>query len=383
MTQTCSLPCYKKHQQRASCSGKRDPASYIKKNQLATPTGLDQDYNYLRSIERSLDDANADVQDRGLAAGHHNLRNASAGWQTESRLHKYLAENQITLERAPWGMKRQRVNTTRTTRNHDALWTVEWVTHGSDCKLQHDAEGRNSIARLFASFARAKDKSKVDPVDVQPKKKKRKHAGSASRGPGAGSATSTPATEGGSKLDVDQSVTQQYSAVGPGIQDSGAESHKSHQPAPAQAEVETKEISRELPDEPSKAPSMTAAAQIANLDGDHDQHHYYLLKPATASASKVLIPLTPTATLTESLQHRVIQEFPTIYVLDVAPGSLPAGYMLEDDFVKARQAEDIELLALQKSAAGAQPATNLNEASDAGVLDARSILDMLKRDITR
>ena len=68
-TQTCSLACYKRHQQRASCNGQRDPAAYLKRSEWATPSGIDRDYNYLKSVERHVDSTGKEVRERGISTG--------------------------------------------------------------------------------------------------------------------------------------------------------------------------------------------------------------------------------------------------------------------------------------------------------------------------
>jgi len=117
--------------------------------------------------------------------------------------------------------------------------------------------------------------------------------------------------------------------------------------------------------------------------------HFYLLRPHTTSSSRVLIPLPPSSTLADTLQHRVILEFPTIYTLPQAPDRLPDGYMLESDFLGLSKKEDEEmeeLLAVLPAGSldhgdvvglGAHPDTNIGRPD----LDDRKILDVLRRDL--
>lgn len=114
-TQTCSLPCYKRHQQRASCNGKRDPTVFVKRSQLATPAGIDQDYNYLKSVERSIDHAARETSDRGVGVKT-NSKGSERALHPESLLNRYLISNRINIERAPKGMSRQKTNQTRFTK---------------------------------------------------------------------------------------------------------------------------------------------------------------------------------------------------------------------------------------------------------------------------
>lgn len=128
-TRTCSLPCYKRHQQRASCSGERDPAAYRKRSQLATPAALDQDYNFLKGVERHIDATNRDVVERGIGGGRYPAASAASsagglpnqkafarGMNPDGPVQQYLMSNSIRVSRAPKGMSRQRLNQTRCTK---------------------------------------------------------------------------------------------------------------------------------------------------------------------------------------------------------------------------------------------------------------------------
>lgn len=75
---TCSLPCTRKHKAWASCSGERDPASFVPRERLLTDSGVDHDFNFIRRIERAKELFEKDVV-------------------TE---HGLLAENEV---RGPWG----------------------------------------------------------------------------------------------------------------------------------------------------------------------------------------------------------------------------------------------------------------------------------------
>jgi hypothetical protein len=103
---TCSLPCYKRHQQRALCTGKRDPTKYVKKSQLATPAGIDHDFNFITRIERQLEKAEKDVNDKGLGAAPELRRRPRKG-----ELHDHdLNAAGVKVVRAPKGLSRQKEN---------------------------------------------------------------------------------------------------------------------------------------------------------------------------------------------------------------------------------------------------------------------------------
>ncbi|KAL8743829.1 MAG: hypothetical protein Q9190_003854 [Brigantiaea leucoxantha] len=116
---TCSLPCLKRHKQWAACSGTRDPTVYIKRAELATPRGIDHDYNYLTSIERQLDKAERDAEARGIMLD--NGLPMENGWRIkrshgpakgEIFLKQAFQERRIVVDKAPDGMSRHKQNKT-------------------------------------------------------------------------------------------------------------------------------------------------------------------------------------------------------------------------------------------------------------------------------
>lgn len=106
---TCSLPCYKRHQQWAQCSGQRDPTKFVKKSQLATPAGIDHDFNFLTGIERGIEKA----EKTASAAA------ADSSSETQPKTRSQLAGNLygrleatagVTIIKAPKGLSRQKEN---------------------------------------------------------------------------------------------------------------------------------------------------------------------------------------------------------------------------------------------------------------------------------
>lgn len=114
---------------------------------------------------------------------------------------------------------------------------------------------------------------------------------------------------------------------------------------------------------------------------------FYLLKPGTSSASKVLIPLDSQATLTKSLQNQTLLEYPTIYALPQSTQLLPPAYLLESEYEKIRKGEEDELKEAINWAASTATPRGMQDpepvAAANAAIDPQRILDMLKRDITR
>lgn len=66
-TRTCSLPCSRRHKLWSQCSGVRDPAAYLKRSELATESAFDRDFNFITGIERTLERAERDAENRGIS----------------------------------------------------------------------------------------------------------------------------------------------------------------------------------------------------------------------------------------------------------------------------------------------------------------------------
>jgi hypothetical protein len=110
--------------------------------------------------------------------------------------------------------------------------------------------------------------------------------------------------------------------------------------------------------------------------------YFYLLKPTTATASQVLIPLRAEATLTESLRNQTVLEYPTIYVLPNPPEALGESFMLEIQYVETNDSHDRIRARRTGNEDRAQGEEQQGmERGDDAPLDAKGILAMLKRDI--
>lgn len=147
-------------------------------------------------------------------------------------------------------------------------------------------------------------------------------------------------------------------------------------------------------DTSSTQPSLQGPATIAESRENEETVdpclHFYLLKPGTTSKEKVLISLNRQATLTSCLRDRTVLEFPTIYVLPHEPTSLPPEYMLESTYLQLQKSEKQELREAVASAEekGAFQRVRSAQAQASSArpsvpLDANSILNVLKRDMTR
>lgn len=82
-----------------------------------TPATIDRDFNFLVGIERHLDRAERDVEDRGIPVADEVYGAPHAGRKqpqnTGSALTSAIERSRVVVERAPKGMQRQRENQTR------------------------------------------------------------------------------------------------------------------------------------------------------------------------------------------------------------------------------------------------------------------------------
>jgi hypothetical protein len=100
----------KRHKEWHQCSGKRDPTAKVPKSQLFTPAGIDHDYNFITSIERSRAELDAKVPESKRVESHF-LR---AGIASKNKnIQDRLDLTRVKIEWAPIGMSRQKRNQTR------------------------------------------------------------------------------------------------------------------------------------------------------------------------------------------------------------------------------------------------------------------------------
>jgi hypothetical protein len=381
-TQTCSLSCYKRHQQRASCNGQRDPAAYLKRPEWAAPSGIDRDYNYLKSVERHVDRTGQDVRERGITASHSGRggergaagsKKVSKAWAPGSALQKYLSDEDIRVEKAPTGMSRQKANMTRVTNKGNVMWTVEWVAADGQKNIDNDSSEGRQIRELWGEM-----KAKRLNAEKGKKRKRESEKATAAQVPNdqeseQQSSTDTPGKDlqsisEGSAVNAESSAPRDIAIDGAPTQQDTVSTFAA--PADDQSNSTT---------DPNKMPGP-AEQEDVSTDAPTPEH-FYLLRPFTASKSIVLTPIDASKTLTECLKEQTVLEFPTIYVLPDEPQSLPAGFQLAEHYEKAQKAEEAEVDALvqrtNQSTGGALTAAREEEKP----LDANSILDMLKRDV--
>lgn len=121
---TCSVACVKRHKARSQCSGLRNSAPYRKRNELATASSMDQDFNFISRLERNVDRMAGKTQDLGLTSTQRPTKRPKWDERRDSEIQK-RGPNVI---KAPAGLTRARQNLSRWDNQSQCLiWTVEWV----------------------------------------------------------------------------------------------------------------------------------------------------------------------------------------------------------------------------------------------------------------
>ncbi len=83
----------------------------MKRSDLATPKGIDHDYNYLTSIEREFDRAEKDALSRGLVLEEDGRRKKQPV-KGETQFNAAIERCGVLVEKAPKGMTRSKQNET-------------------------------------------------------------------------------------------------------------------------------------------------------------------------------------------------------------------------------------------------------------------------------
>ncbi|KAF2496252.1 hypothetical protein BU16DRAFT_371373 [Lophium mytilinum] len=347
---TCSLPCYKRHQQRAQCDGKRDPSRYVKKNQLATAAGIDHDYNFIAGIERGLDKVDRLMEESSIGAVERSTKMPGRN----SNFEKRMQEAGVVVDRAPAGMSRERNNHTRmanikSKKSKHLIWTVEWIFE----------DERRQLGELSENVALSEAYRCLVKQPPHPSKKRKLDP-------------EVPATSSNQQSD------QQDPTAEP--KDVQLKSEPTEQSGPLQHSG--------APSETRALPPEEGSTRSYDLSRQPGKPYFYLVKPHTSSDRRVLAPLTADAQLSTCLQNRVVLEFPTIQILSTPPESLPPTFQLEFDYLEQARKEQVELEQLLASVkpppdgmpidGDVKPETGTTSVAD---LDDKKILEVLRRDL--
>ncbi|KIW99886.1 uncharacterized protein Z518_10814 [Rhinocladiella mackenziei CBS 650.93] len=298
---TCSLPCVRRHKTWAQCSGIRNPTAYRKRAELATPASVDQDFNFITSVERSLQKADDLVLDKGIDLAPSGVNRH--GHDPKRRFDTEVENRGIHLIKAPRGLSRNTQNKSHWTPK-GIMWTTEWILYDGEKKFHNVIELRTVGEAFVAIFGKTKIRRKRKRSDAE--------------------TTSVPATQPDTENTQPDSsharIAQDQPTSTPDMenQDDGSKNEASSRDKRVQDPSDTLETG---------AKSLEISPIIRNL-------HFYLLRPKTMSKLKCLIPISPTSTLDGVLRDKTLLEFPTFHVRKEAPDALSEPFISDEKYTQ-------------------------------------------------
>ncbi|KAL6251837.1 hypothetical protein RBB50_002047 [Rhinocladiella similis] len=429
---TCSLPCVKRHKAWAQCSGIRNPAAYRKRADLATPTSIDQDFNFITSVERSLQRADASAQDRGIDLAPSGVgRN---GPDIKRKFDAEVEERGIRLIRAPSGLSRNKQNKSHWAggQNKCILWTTEWLFHDGQRKINNVRETRTVAQSFLEVFGRRTlgRKRKRDLAETTTAAASQRETAATRPNPVTEESakvesqnTTTTITQGlpdpmghlgahepaedddtiygdeEAALDISESLGTevQETRVPDKLSDKGPSDDQESPPLKGSLD---NEAFQSVPTSTDEARPQTAAEEellpteeaslapnspelTSTFPGSNDnlsqllRHlHFYLLRPNTAKY-KCLIPIAQASTLKDVLRDRTLLEFPTFYVREEPPESLPEPFISEEKYIQL-YGSDFPISLPTYSA----PESNDSQKKPLTDIDEKKVLEVLQQDLT-
>ncbi|TVY42114.1 putative box C/D snoRNA protein [Lachnellula subtilissima] len=302
---TCSLPCSRRHKLWSSCNGVRDPTVFVPRSQLATPSGIDHDYNFLHSIEHRKERSEKEIVENRRLVKASELKAARRGedrrrprnWTPEGEacINRILQAYRIKVYQAPSGMKRNVENTTTwSKKQRDINWQVEWIRDGDSGRLLEKALGFKRIGEAYYEAHEMVRRMNLTSAEKNIEKKRK---------------LGQIKERYTKRMKLEHEGKHEMTTI-PILQCPSTSAWNVPQRLCA-AEVEEDQV----------------PAWIFSL-------HFYLHRPNTPSTfPKVLIPLDSSEPLLDQLRKRELMEFPTIYVRE--QDTLPENCMLEKDFLRA------------------------------------------------
>ncbi|KAF2747300.1 HIT finger domain-containing protein [Sporormia fimetaria CBS 119925] len=363
-SRTCSLPCYKKHQTWAQCTGKRDPTAYVKKSQLATPAGIDHDYNFLSSIERGLQKAERDVESKVDTS-------ESQGSKKSRPSAKHLSDAGITVIRAPKGLSRERENRTQWSKKKHIQWTVEWI-HPDKSRTLSGVSEKAHIGQAYQYHVNDLDSQKVPA-----KKRKLEHQKDS---------TNTQSQDQSLLQETDQPDEPAQKKTEIEVPSDSTSSDAQALPQQTTNEPDEHTTSKSTTDQPSTFGAQASAeSRPEAVQPPPPTHYFFLHRPRTLSPLPVLIPVSRDTTLQSTLRGRTILEFPTIYVFNT-PDPPVADFVLDQEYEKQEREKLGEFESVVREAEGELGRGEVGAVAESEGerqmgLDESKIADVLKLDL--
>lgn len=296
------MSCVKKHKTWSSCNGERDPTAYVPLDKLKTDAGIDHDYNFLTSIERSVERAERVLRgdrdilpqenpqppphkktrfNKGQSRGRTTVDEGSRKWDKNAI--QRLRELGIHVSSVPYGMTRSKENQTSWNRRTRTInWQVEWLlfedVQSSPKRILHKTLDETPLRVAFADASEHDRQRRLTDDERAEEKRLRKQLVFGQR---------------------PQDSTSMWQAS----------------PCPVQDQTDS---------------SWGNSTDIDSSEASKNKYRYFLLRPKRRpKAPRRLVPLNPSERLATLLPGQEIVEYPTIYVLPASVTSLGEGYVIE------------------------------------------------------
>ncbi|RAK75762.1 zinc finger HIT domain-containing protein [Aspergillus fijiensis CBS 313.89] len=379
-TRTCSLPCTRRHKLWSQCSGVRDPAAYLRRSELATATAFDRDFNFITGIERSIERAGRDAENRGIrvggggggGAGGKRKRGAAVAFagaagpaKRESGFLREVRNAGVKVIRAPRGMSRNKENGSRWFAKQQCLvWTVEWIGETGEKRTRNCRDSVPIAISYDRAFPLSREEREKEKEQEQTQTQTQTQNQEQGEDQGQAQQQELPSS-------TTENVTQQPEDIPSVITATTESSTTAESTAP---------LTRT--DKPHPPTTTSSEQEETHAILPHRNVYFYLHRPRTATKQPVLIPLAPSMTLTAALRGHTVLEFPTIYVLPDSPDALraqgaDARYLLEDEYIRTHAPVDEDSASPTESEVD-QPAP---AGIDLGNVDENKVLEVLKKDL--
>jgi len=269
-----------------------------------------------------VDEADRKLEDRGIQTDSY-----VKGPRHEGLLRHAIQAAQVTIERAPKGMSRQKQNKTHwLPRLKCVEWSVEWLhaDYSSHLDLVKDDmplwQAHLFLTRRLSREPKKRKREADEPNPSTTFDGKLESGTSQSHNRTKDTTNEAFTTENVSFKDHDSARPENSPLAGASAAENGVEEitdTKHDLPSPLQSNsVKLEEV-----------PKWKAG------DADSAGNYYYLVKPRARSNCKILVPLSPGDVLSECLKQQTVLEFPTIQVLSCPPAEIPNDYLLERDYL--------------------------------------------------
>lgn len=331
--------------------------------QLATPAGIDHDYNFLSAIERGVERSDRRIvedkqlldkrdllqgpQDprgqsqrgRGRGRGGRSMGDGSSHprslGENDQKIRRDIQRIGVRVERLPKGMERQKLNGTSWSKKQKCIvWQVEWVADAANNGHPSGLRSADSPSQKSLDnheVAGPEGRREANESMGIPKRTRSKIL------------TTTPIRAAYLAL-----IEEDRRAAMTPEEKSKEKKRKAQIVADTEAKKAKHSTSIQQPTEGQHSDQDQSEEKhgIISEQGSHAVHlvaedginatdfAFYLYRPHTPSnLPSVLIPLRPDLSLEIQLQGKVIIEYPTIFVFPVGQ-PFPDGFILEDEFFR-------------------------------------------------